>query len=84
MGVASANLATIKSITENFSENCLIGEGGFSTVYKVSLSLQKIDTCNMKVALILMKKEIKHKLQILNTVHWQMPKMQLQSPEIWK
>ncbi|XP_025880773.1 receptor-like serine/threonine-protein kinase SD1-8 isoform X2 [Oryza sativa Japonica Group] len=34
MGVASVNLATIKSITENFSENCLIGEGGFSTVYK--------------------------------------------------
>uniref|UniRef100_A0A0E0KVP5 non-specific serine/threonine protein kinase n=1 Tax=Oryza punctata TaxID=4537 RepID=A0A0E0KVP5_ORYPU len=34
MGVASVNLATIKSITENFSQNCLIGEGGFSTVYK--------------------------------------------------
>uniref|UniRef100_J3M1Q9 non-specific serine/threonine protein kinase n=1 Tax=Oryza brachyantha TaxID=4533 RepID=J3M1Q9_ORYBR len=34
MTVRSFNLATIKSITENFSENRVIGEGGFSKVYK--------------------------------------------------
>ncbi|KAF0890865.1 hypothetical protein E2562_004339 [Oryza meyeriana var. granulata] len=34
MGVPSVNLATIKSITEIFSENRVIGEGGFSKVYK--------------------------------------------------
>uniref|UniRef100_A0A0D9WA14 Receptor-like serine/threonine-protein kinase n=1 Tax=Leersia perrieri TaxID=77586 RepID=A0A0D9WA14_9ORYZ len=34
MGVRSFSLTTVKSITENFSENRVIGEGGFSMVYK--------------------------------------------------
>jgi hypothetical protein len=38
IAVHSVNLATMKHVTENFSESNIIGQGGFGVVYKVSSS----------------------------------------------